>query len=234
MSGYPLFSSQSSNSSASLFVNPDEHTDRRRGIVKQEGAIRVAPPDSLPAGRVFAALARLSGRSLAALRETPARKAGGNMAVLARALMIDPDPLAALQSNRRAEAAHQLESFAQGCEVAREHAYERMVQHGQERVADAVIRMRHDATGFATAVTEVLAWNHGEIVKGRILIGLGVATANAHGASRQLNVRQAPGKLPRGFRWCCQPRSGQTLPFPHRGRAAPHTPRFTPQNICQL
>src|SRR5438128_294801 len=51
-----------------------------------------------------------------------------------------------------------IESFAQVCEAAREDAFERMVQHAQERGADAVIGMRYDATEFATGVTEVLAY----------------------------------------------------------------------------
>jgi uncharacterized protein YbjQ (UPF0145 family) len=51
-----------------------------------------------------------------------------------------------------------IESFANVCESAREEAYERMVQHAQERGADAIIGMRYDATEFATGVTEVLAY----------------------------------------------------------------------------
>ena len=51
-----------------------------------------------------------------------------------------------------------IESFAQVCESAREEAYERMVQHAQERGADAVIGMRYDATEFNQGVTEVLAY----------------------------------------------------------------------------
>src|SRR5947209_18348267 len=51
-----------------------------------------------------------------------------------------------------------IESYAQVCEGAREEAYERMVQHAQERGADAVIGMRYDATEFAQGVTEVLAY----------------------------------------------------------------------------
>jgi uncharacterized protein YbjQ (UPF0145 family) len=51
-----------------------------------------------------------------------------------------------------------IESYADVCEAAREEAYERMVQHAQERGADAVIGMRYDATEFATGVTEVLAY----------------------------------------------------------------------------
>jgi uncharacterized protein YbjQ (UPF0145 family) len=44
------------------------------------------------------------------------------------------------------------------CETAREEAYERMVQHAEERGADAMIAMRYDATEFAAGVTEVLAY----------------------------------------------------------------------------
>jgi len=51
-----------------------------------------------------------------------------------------------------------IESYAEVCEVAREEAYRRMVQHAQERGADAVIGMRYDATEFAQGVTEVLAY----------------------------------------------------------------------------
>ncbi len=51
-----------------------------------------------------------------------------------------------------------IESYAQVCEAAREDAYERMVQHAEERGADAVIGMRYDATEFSQGVTEVLAY----------------------------------------------------------------------------
>src|SRR5438067_10437757 len=51
-----------------------------------------------------------------------------------------------------------IESYAQVCEAAREEAYERMVQHAQERGANAVIGMRYDATEFSQGVTEVLAY----------------------------------------------------------------------------
>jgi uncharacterized protein YbjQ (UPF0145 family) len=51
-----------------------------------------------------------------------------------------------------------IESYAQVCEAAREEAYQRMVQHAQERGADAVIAMRYDATEFSQGVTEVLAY----------------------------------------------------------------------------
>jgi uncharacterized protein YbjQ (UPF0145 family) len=51
-----------------------------------------------------------------------------------------------------------IESYAQVCEKAREEAYERMVQHAQEKGADAIIGMRYDATEFSQNVTEVLAY----------------------------------------------------------------------------
>ncbi len=51
-----------------------------------------------------------------------------------------------------------IESYAAVCETAREEAFERMVQHAEEKGADAVIAMRYDATEFADGVTEVLAY----------------------------------------------------------------------------
>jgi uncharacterized protein YbjQ (UPF0145 family) len=51
-----------------------------------------------------------------------------------------------------------IESYAEVCEAAREEAYQRMVQHAQEKGADAIIAMRYDATEFSAGVTEVLAY----------------------------------------------------------------------------
>jgi uncharacterized protein YbjQ (UPF0145 family) len=51
-----------------------------------------------------------------------------------------------------------IDSYADVCEAAREDAFERMVQHAQERGADAVIGMRYDATEFSDRATEVLAY----------------------------------------------------------------------------
>lgn len=51
-----------------------------------------------------------------------------------------------------------IEAYAQVCEKAREEAYQRMVQHAQERGADGVVAMRYDATEFSEGVTEVLAY----------------------------------------------------------------------------
>jgi uncharacterized protein YbjQ (UPF0145 family) len=51
-----------------------------------------------------------------------------------------------------------IEAYAEVCESAREDAFRRMVQHAQERGAEAIIGMRYDATEFAPGVTEVLAY----------------------------------------------------------------------------
>lgn len=51
-----------------------------------------------------------------------------------------------------------IEMFADVCDQARQHAYDRMVQHAQEMGADAIIGMRYDATEFAQSMTEVLAY----------------------------------------------------------------------------
>lgn len=51
-----------------------------------------------------------------------------------------------------------IESYANVCESARDEAYQRMVQHAQEKGADAIIGMRYDATEFTQGATEVLAY----------------------------------------------------------------------------
>jgi uncharacterized protein YbjQ (UPF0145 family) len=51
-----------------------------------------------------------------------------------------------------------IRAYEELCEQARSEAYARMVEHAQERGADAVISMRYDATEFAPGVTEVLAY----------------------------------------------------------------------------
>jgi uncharacterized protein YbjQ (UPF0145 family) len=51
-----------------------------------------------------------------------------------------------------------IEQFARVCEQAREEAYRRMVEHAKDVKADGVIAMRYDATEFAQATTEVLAY----------------------------------------------------------------------------
>jgi uncharacterized protein YbjQ (UPF0145 family) len=51
-----------------------------------------------------------------------------------------------------------IRAYEEVCEDARSQAFARMVDHAQERGADAVIAMRYDATEFAQGVTEVLAY----------------------------------------------------------------------------
>jgi uncharacterized protein YbjQ (UPF0145 family) len=51
-----------------------------------------------------------------------------------------------------------IRAYEEVCEQARSEAYARMVEHAQERGADAILAMRYDATEFAQGVTEVLAY----------------------------------------------------------------------------
>ncbi len=51
-----------------------------------------------------------------------------------------------------------IEAYADVCDTARQHALERMVEHARQMGANAVIAMRYDATEFAPATTEVLAY----------------------------------------------------------------------------
>jgi uncharacterized protein YbjQ (UPF0145 family) len=51
-----------------------------------------------------------------------------------------------------------IKAYEEVCEQARSEAFQRMVQHAQDRGADAIIGMRYDATEFASGVTEVLAY----------------------------------------------------------------------------
>jgi uncharacterized protein YbjQ (UPF0145 family) len=51
-----------------------------------------------------------------------------------------------------------IKAYEEVCEQARSEAFQRMVQHAEERGADAVIAMRYDATEFSSGVTEVLAY----------------------------------------------------------------------------
>jgi uncharacterized protein YbjQ (UPF0145 family) len=51
-----------------------------------------------------------------------------------------------------------IREYAHVCEVARQDAYDIMLQHAREIGADAVIAMRYDATEFMQGSTEVLAY----------------------------------------------------------------------------
>lgn len=51
-----------------------------------------------------------------------------------------------------------IKAYEEVCEQARSEAFARMVEHAQDKGADAVIAMRYDATEFSPGVTEVLAY----------------------------------------------------------------------------
>jgi uncharacterized protein YbjQ (UPF0145 family) len=51
-----------------------------------------------------------------------------------------------------------IRAYEEVCEQARSEAFARMVEHAQDRGADAIIAMRYDATEFSQGVTEVLAY----------------------------------------------------------------------------
>jgi uncharacterized protein YbjQ (UPF0145 family) len=51
-----------------------------------------------------------------------------------------------------------IKAYEEVCEQARSQAYARMVEHAQERGADAILAFRYDATEFAQGITEVLAY----------------------------------------------------------------------------
>ncbi|NBO92676.1 MAG: YbjQ family protein [Planctomycetia bacterium] len=51
-----------------------------------------------------------------------------------------------------------IRAYEEVCERARSEAYARMIEHAQEKNADAILAMRYDATEFAPGITEVLAY----------------------------------------------------------------------------
>jgi uncharacterized protein YbjQ (UPF0145 family) len=55
--------------------------------------------------------------------------------------------------------------FTQLCEQTRKDAFERMLQHGVQLGANAVVGVRYDATEIAQGVTEVLAYGTAVTVK---------------------------------------------------------------------
>lgn len=48
--------------------------------------------------------------------------------------------------------------YAELCDRARQEAYELMIQHAEERGANAIIGFRYDATELMAGMTEVLAY----------------------------------------------------------------------------
>jgi uncharacterized protein YbjQ (UPF0145 family) len=58
-----------------------------------------------------------------------------------------------------------LSIYVELCEKAREEAYELMLQHANERGANAIISMRYDANEVMQGITEVLAYGTAVIVE---------------------------------------------------------------------
>lgn len=52
----------------------------------------------------------------------------------------------------------QIGAYTQMCEQAREQAFEHMVEHAQERGANAIVGVRYDASDVASGATEVLCY----------------------------------------------------------------------------
>jgi uncharacterized protein YbjQ (UPF0145 family) len=52
----------------------------------------------------------------------------------------------------------QLSIYVELCEKTREEAYQYMIQHANERGANAIINMRYDANELMSGITEVLAY----------------------------------------------------------------------------
>ena len=58
-----------------------------------------------------------------------------------------------------------IETYAQVCDEARQHAYDRMVAHAEQMGANAVIGMRYDANEIMEGITEVLAYGTAVVVE---------------------------------------------------------------------
>lgn len=58
-----------------------------------------------------------------------------------------------------------LSIYVELCEKAREEAYQLMLQHANERGANAIINMRYDANEVMQGITEVLAYGTAVVVE---------------------------------------------------------------------
>ena len=58
-----------------------------------------------------------------------------------------------------------LSIYVELCEKAREEAYELMLQHADERGANAIINMRYDANEVMQGITEVLAYGTAVLIE---------------------------------------------------------------------
>jgi len=59
----------------------------------------------------------------------------------------------------------QISIYSELCEKTREEAYQLMIQHANERGANAIINMRYDANEVMNGVTEVLAYGSAVVVE---------------------------------------------------------------------
>lgn len=59
----------------------------------------------------------------------------------------------------------QLSIYVELCEKTREEAFQYMVQHANERGANAIISMRYDANEVMSGITEVLAYGSAVVVE---------------------------------------------------------------------
>lgn len=58
-----------------------------------------------------------------------------------------------------------LSIYVELCETTREEAYRLMIQHANERGANAIINMRYDANEVMQGITEVLAYGTAVVVE---------------------------------------------------------------------
>ena len=59
----------------------------------------------------------------------------------------------------------QLSIYVQLCEKTREEAFQYMIQHANDRGANAIISMRYDANDVMSGITEVLAYGSAVFVE---------------------------------------------------------------------
>ena len=58
-----------------------------------------------------------------------------------------------------------LSIYVELCETSREEAFQHMLQHAEERGANAIINMRYDANEILDGITEVLAYGTAVVVE---------------------------------------------------------------------
>ena len=58
-----------------------------------------------------------------------------------------------------------LSIYVELCETSREEAHQHMLQHAEERGANAILNMRYDANEITDGITEVLAYGTAVVVE---------------------------------------------------------------------